>query len=513
MNLLEAFTLPKGGTATEIVFWDPDPVAFSSDQLAHDSERARNWYAQHYEPGETVAMLLTASASCCTNLFGAWRAGLTVASLPIPARGASMEHYARQLRDLVAVVGAREIFAEGTYCELLKLIEIEASPFEGIHSDDSAEDTDGATLVQFTSGTTSQPKGVVLPIERVLANATTIAQHLQIRDGEIAFSWLPWSHDMGLVGMLLVPLVANREVRQGALHVGKPEHFVANPGLWLQRCADIGASITAGPDFAMRVAVRAAQRSFSGSLERLRCVITGAEPIRTSTIEMFTNEFCPRGMRASAITPAYGLAEATLAVTIAPIDEVPMVVPTSAVDREGLATATLSASETFQVGCGSPLPGVDLGFSEDGIMSISGPSMMTGYLTEQGFTPAGSPFETRDVGVMRDGQLFVRGRHDDLLIVAGRKFFAHDVEAVVECLPGVHDGGCVTVGRERLDIIVESTSAEDSGAALEREIRSEVARHFGAPVGQVVIVPHYAVMKTTSGKKQRLQTALQYLQQ
>lgn len=512
MHILDLISTAPADSATELVFWDPEPVACSPSELIARGEGTRDWFAERYEPGETVAMLLTASAVCMTSLFGAWRAGLTVASLPIPARGANIEEYARQLETLTRTVGAREIFAESGYCELLGMIGVRASPFEGIASGTPSEDRDGGALVQFTSGTTSDPKGVHLPLDRVSANVEAIVQHLQLSDGDVAFSWLPWSHDMGLIGMVLAPLAGNAVVKRGALHVAKPEHFVADPGLWMQRCAEVGASITAGPDFAMRVAVRAARRSFEGSLEHLRCVITGAEPIRTSTVETFTSTFAEHGMSPSAITPAYGLAEATLAVTIAPIDEPPLVLPTADVDRDGLATASLEASESFQVGCGAPLNGFEVHVADDGVISIAGPSMLSGYVTNSGFVPVDLPFRTRDVGVMRDGQLFVRGRHDDLLIVAGRKFFAHDIEAVVEALAGVHDGGCVATGSETIDVIVEAAGGTTERADLDREVRMEISRHFGAPVGQVVVVEPYGVRKTTSGKKRRLQTAREYLE-
>ncbi len=509
MHYLDRIFSLGSDSETSAVFWDPNPTQVTARDLLEEVKKARNFYAERYEPGSTISMLLTASPACLCSLFGAWSAGLSVASIPIPARGVALEEYESQLRGIQQTVGSQGTYAESQYCDLLELIHLDASPYEGSTSNHDSSSVEGGKLLQFTSGTTSHPKAVMLPLERVFANAVAIKQHLGVRKGDASFSWLPWSHDMGLIGMVLTPMLSAAEVGEGTAHFARPEAFVQNPGMWMERVAEVGASITAGPDFAMNLSQRIATRKFSGDLSRLRCLITGAEPIRSSTISSFSDTFGPYGMSRNAVTPAYGLAEAALAVTIGALDEEPLFVRTEQIDPDRSIDTDLT--DQYQVGCGGPIEGSEVSIGADGAIAISGPSLFEGYQTSEGFVPVDQPFVTRDLGIMHERQLFVLGRRDDLLILAGRKFFAHDIEGAVEELEGVHAGGAAAIATTAVEIVAEAAGGSETAASLEREIRSVVTKRFGVPIGKVSIIERGQLPKTSSGKKRRQTAAETFL--
>jgi len=505
-SLLELIDQSAASTCS-VVFDDSTPERVSAAELMRRSASKRNWFATRFEPGETVGMLLTASPACIESLLGAWHAGLRVASLPIPARGASLAAYATQLGRLLETTTAREMFAEGSYCELLTIIGVDATPFESLHDSRARSNRDGAALLQFTSGTTGHPKAVCLGLDAVASNIEALLERIDPGPGDVSASWLPLSHDMGLVGMALSSWVAAAKVGKGELFLMKPEQFVADPGSWMRLCSSARATITAAPDFAMRLASRFARRERPGTLASLRCVITGAEPVRASTLHEFQEAFGQFGLRSSALCPAYGMAEVALGATLSHLDRPPreLSLHDAADELQMLGIDPALGGERFLVSCGPALSNTRVTITPEGSIAIDSPSLLDGYITEKGFETASNPFVSRDLGFLRDDELYVLGRHDDLLIVAGRKLFARDLEDAVEAIDGVRGGGCIAVGTASgsIAVVIESAVGADEVNRLQRTVRSLIVERFAVSPSEIRIIGPDELPKTPSGKKQR----------
>lgn len=484
---------------------EPDPTPFS--ELWDSSERASRWMALKVGTGGTVAAVLTNTRSCVAALFGAWRAGCAVASLPLPARGMLPQVYADQLTRFCAAAGAHALLLDPAYAPLIDGASLPVHTFDETLSGGPPSSFNGTgALVQFTSGSVGTPKGIHLTLEAVAANVTAIVDALEPVAGDASCSWLPLSHDMGLIGQLLAPLAAGAP-RYGhhCLTLMKPETFMANPRSWLRTCSETGSTITVAPNFALELAIRTSLRIGSIDLSRLRAIIVGSEVVRADTLARFGEAFAPTGFRPMAFCPAYGLAEATLAVTILRPRESWRSIPRPADDaRPGAAARPL-------VSTGTPLEGTDVRVAAtDGLtgpIEFRSPSLLSRYvgadlsLTDDGY------FVTGDIGVMQGGELFVVGRGDEAIIVAGSNVYPDDIEGAVhhesirkDCIAAVAapDGGLA---------IVAEPSRSMSTTELEtacRGIRTAVASRTGCSPAMVAFVPRGSLPKTPSGKLRRL---------
>jgi acyl-CoA synthetase (AMP-forming)/AMP-acid ligase II len=503
LDLLEDSAAGRGTVHFPAEEPDPTPIG----ELWDASERAARWMATQVGTGATVAAVLTNTRSCVTALFGAWRAGCTVASLPLPARGMPPQVYADQLTRFAAAAGAQTLMVDPEHAAMVE----DATP--SVHTFDEAlaggpasSFGDAGRLVQFTSGSVGTPKGIELTLEAVGAHVLAILAALEPVDGDASCSWLPLSHDMGLIGQLLSPLGAGApRFGHHSLTLMKPETFMASPRSWLRTCSEKAATITVAPNFALELAVRTSRRIGELDLSRLRSVIVGSEAVRPDTLEQFTDAFAPAGFSRLAFCPAYGLAEATLAVTIVRPD-----VPWRAIPRPEDHSASGDSARPL-VSTGTPVAGVEVRVTAPdgavGTIEFCSPSQLSRYigaelrLTDDGY------FVTGDIGVMQDGELFVIGRGDEAIVVAGRNVYPDDIESAVQhesirrgCIAAVAapDGG--------LAIVVEPaksmTTAELETAC--RGIRTAVAGQTGCPVATVAFVPRASLPKTPSGKLRRL---------
>jgi acyl-CoA synthetase (AMP-forming)/AMP-acid ligase II len=484
---------------------EPEPRAIS--QLWTASERSARWIAANIGTGATLAAVLTNTRACVTTLLGAWRAGCTVASLPLPARGVQPEAYAEQLTRFCTAAGADALVTDPEHALL-----VGRAPFS-VHTFDEtllggphfSSRYDGA-LVQFTSGSVGTPKGIHLSLEAVGANCLAIIDALAPGPGDSLCSWLPLSHDMGLIGQLLSPLVAGApEFGHHSLTLMKPETFMANPRSWLRTCSETGATITVVPNFALDLAVRTSRRLGALDLSRMQSIVIGSESVRAETLVRFTDAFEPAGFRPLALCPAYGLAEATLAVTIVRPHQ-----PWRAIaHRDPLAPG--GTKPRLLVSTGAPVERVDVRVDalagEVGAVEFSGPSQLSRYIGADLPLTGDGYFVTGDIGVMKDGELFVAGRGDEAIIVAGRNVFPEDVETAIEhesirrgCVAAVAapDGG--------LAVVVEPKGIM-SAAELEqacRGIRTATASRTGISPATIAFVPKGGLPKTPSGKLRRL---------
>lgn len=400
-----------------------------------------------------------------------------------------------------------------------------------------AVDPDALAMLQYTSGSTATPRGVMLTHENLLHNLALIQRRFGTSSDTRALIWLPPYHDMGLIGGLLQPLYARCQVT-----LMSPRHFLEQPLRWLRAIDRLRITATGGPNFAYDLCARRATPEVVAQLDLgcWRVAFNGAEPIRPQTLDRFASVFAPAGFDRSAFLPCYGLAEATLIVTGAGgrHDGAPTVPLEVRVDRAALSRGV---AEPTDDGSGVRLTGCGVGAADQQILIadpvtlhrrepgrigeiwVSGPSVAAGYwrqpdLTAEVFgarlvgSDAGPFLRTGDLGFVLDGQLVVTGRRKDVLIVRGHNYYPHDIERTAEACHEAVRTGCSAAfqvdnddGEPRLVVAVEvrRTAARVDVDELAVRLRHAVASDHGLQVDTVAVVRAGAVPKTSSGKVQR----------
>ena len=382
---------------------------------------------------------------------------------------------------------------------------------------------DDPALIQYTSGSTGQPKGVLLTHANLLANIRAIRDGLGIRPDDVAVSWLPLYHDMGLIGAWL-----------GSLYTGvpvvilSPLAFLSRPARWLQAIHAHRATLSVAPNFAFDLCVaKIADDEMAGlDLGSLRVLLNGSEAILPRTLTRFAERFAPVGLRPDALRPVYGLAECSVGLAVTPPRRPPRV------DRVAPAFRTTGRAEPSAgpdalefVSCGAALPGhemrvVDehgatLGERREGRVQFRGPSTMAGYYRNPAATRAVAAgdgwLDSGDLGYLAGDEVHLTGRRKDVIIKAGRNIYPHEAEAVVDAVDGVRKG-CVAafgvpdadLGTERLVVVAETRATEPARRdEMRREIVERVAGALGVPPDTVALAPPGAVLKTSSGKVRR----------
>ena len=466
--------------------------------------------------GAGVGCVLSNSASVCAAIFGVWYAGARLHSLPTISRGMSPERYGRLLRELCARAEIELLLVEGSFVEALAALLGEDAPVRVAAYEALAEgraiapeppDPDEIVFVQYSSGSTRDPRGCML-------SARAIAAHMQLLGEELAIDptrdrgvfWLPLSHDMGLFGCLMcawlfgIPLL-----------MGSPLRFLRSPGTWLRDVAEFEATMTVGPSFALALACRAAAAGggAAGALA-LRRIILGGERVSWQVLLEARKLLGAAGVPFAAFSPAYGLAEATLAVTM------------SGADQEPHAIAPPAGEGAPIVSCGRALRGVSVEVAgSDELEQLAGggvgelyvrtPGLAAGYLGEAELSAqrfADGRLRTGDIGLVRGGETYVLGRTDDMIPVGGRNIYATDFEQEVGPEIGVKAGSVVLLGIEaeqgaRLVILAEPADAGGRHEDTAANLRERARRILGVQVDQCVIVAQRSIPKTPSGKIQR----------
>ncbi len=513
---------------------DPRPIS----DLWKASEAAGKWLVSKAGERPVIAGVLSTSFASVASVLGTWRAGGTFASLPLPGRAMSPDAYVSQLTRVCKLIEASCLLVDPAYLSLFPDdmgLDIKPYGFDEVLSGrgEISLPDEGGWLVQFSSGSTSDPKGIRLSQEAIGANVVSIIERAAVVPGDKCCSWLPLSHDMGLIGMCLTALATGApEIGNSDLTLISPEHFLARPTVWMETCSEMGASITCGPNFGLELALRRLKRSKPLDLSRMRVLITGAERVRPSTLHRVEEELGAFGFPKGAFCPAYGLAEATLCVSLsAPGREWKSVLADSKAMTEGrfeeMGVRSASDPEPHYgteiielVSCGSPISDMEFmvvapGSSpasgkvpqgSTGEILVKGPSLLTDYIGAELSLAEGGWFETSDLGFERDGELYVVGRMDDLIIVAGKNFHAVDLEACVDNA-AVKPGTLVAVATEdgRYAVVAEPSEAATADALPQaaNEIRSQLSESAGTAPSSVIFVTPKSVPKTTSGKLQR----------
>lgn len=474
-------------------------------------------------PGTRVATVLTNNPYTVRGLLGVWLAGGVVASLPVPARGMNATEYTRQLTAICAQLDPVAFLTEermlGMLPESLRQ-RFGARSWESLAGTGRVETTppgdDELAFIQYSSGSTDAPKGCMLSPRAISAQLDIVSTMLDVRPGrDVAVSWLPLSHDMGLFGCLLTCWWNGLDD-----YLSTPERFMFSPGTWFSDLAQLGGTLTAGNNTGLYLAARSAARSTNWrqrGLAQTRICIIGAERVEWPTLRYAVDVLGPYGFRAEALMPAYGLAEATLAVTATSVHERPRRVAVDAValsDGELHEVSPDDPSAASVTSAGPPCKGVELPeTSADRVSEISvrSPSLALGYWCDEERTRAhfrDGALLTSDIGFVRDGHLYPVGRVDDVISVAGRKVYAREIENAVENIAGVRQGCSTLIGHHQgdalwLTLFIEVQRNSQNYRALAEHAASLAMEKAAIALDECVFLGRNSLPKTSSGKIQR----------
>jgi 1-acyl-sn-glycerol-3-phosphate acyltransferase len=397
-------------------------------------------------------------------------------------------------------------------------------------------------LLQYTSGSTGDPKGVVLTHANLLANIRAIGEAVELGPGDVGVSWLPLYHDMGLIGAWLTLLHFGVP-----LAVMSPLAFLTRPERWLKAFPKYGGTISAAPNFAYELCVRKiADKDIEGvDLSGWRAALNGAEPVNPDTLERFAERFARYGFRREAQLPVYGLAEASLAVTFPPLNRGPLIdrIERQAFTAEGRAVPARTDDRTAIafVSSGKPMArhevqmvdasGKEVRDRTEGFLWFRGASATSGYYQDAAATekllpmgPASGDGEfawvnTGDRAYRADGEIYVTGRVKDIIIKGGRNLYPHEVEEWAARAEGIRKGCIVAFGlkdeasgTEKLIVVAESRERQASGrAVIVAAVTEQVSQGLGLPPDRVELLPPGSIPKTSSGKLRREETKQLYL--
>jgi len=491
--------------------------------------------------GERVALVFPTGLEFFEALFGILLAGAVPVPLYPPVRLGRLDEYFRRTARMLEVSGARLVLADARVRRILGEAVAVARPSLGCRTVDEVRRTQDLNiseaarvdpsdlgLVQFSSGTTVEPKPVALSHRALVAQVHAINGCWQDTDGhrESGVSWLPLYHDMGLIGCVFGALD-----RDASLTLLGPEQFVARPALWLRAISRWKGTISPAPNFAYALCLtRVSDAEMEGvDLSSWHTALNGAEAVSPPMLRAFCERFARWGFRPEALTPVYGLSEAALAVTFSdpssPFRSVR--VERDALAREGLVREAEEGREIVSVG--RPLPGFDLEIRDEGgrvlppgrvgRVWIQGPSLMDGYLNAPEATARALRdgwLDTGDLGFLRGGELYLTGRAKDVVILRGRNHAPEEIERSLEGVPGVRTGCAVAVSwmpelpegnadGERLVLLVEEARNANPRQleALPEACREAVLGAVGLAVDEVVALEPGTLPRTSSGKLRR----------
>ncbi|WP_067134630.1 AMP-binding protein [Microtetraspora malaysiensis] len=472
---------------------------------------------------ERVVIIERTGPDFVATLYGVMLAGAIPCPVAPPYLFQNADLYARHLRAIIDVARPALVV---TAANLVERLEFDGPVHTAAELAAAGGRADGppagAALLQFTSGSSGRVKGVRVPVAALAANVAAISTWLEMGEGDATASWLPVHHDMGLIGCLFTPVSRQRD-----LWLLEPAEFIRDPASYLACFGEHGATMTAMPPFGLEYIVRrlSALPLTGMDFSRWRALIVGAERIDVDVLDRFTALLAPAGFDRRALLPAYGLAEATLAVTGLALREEPTSLPV--VPQEvRLGSPVTDGGDTVRpvVGCGRALDGVRVAVvDEDGVelperhvgqIVVRGASLAEGYVRDGAATgraddsPAGltewheGALHTGDAGFLDGGQLFVIGRLGDAMKVRGRTLFAEDVESALV------DAG---VPRLRLTVLLGSSAGGATGVVLLERPTPEWAAAAEATLRRmtehattvVLDVPRRSIARTTSGKPKR----------
>jgi fatty-acyl-CoA synthase len=498
--------------------------------------------------GSRVALVADTQPDFMRFFFACQYAGLVPVPLPASIQLGGKDAYVSQLERLLSICQAEIAMAPEDYLPYLNdatdslKLRFSGSPanfFDLPESDEPLQPSEPGDVayLQYTSGSTRFPRGVMITQKAVLSNLFAILKYgIQIRSGDRAVSWLPYFHDMGLVGLVLAPMAA-----QITVDYLNTRDFAMRPRLWLTLMSRNRGTISFSPPFGYELAARRIREKEVASfdLSTWRVAGVGAETIRTESLEMFADLLAPSGFDRRSFVPCYGMAECSLAVSFATLGQG---VDVDQVDGTVLAEAQKAlplhpnqdnapAYKNKFTNCGAPLPGFDIEIRDDqgqvlperycGTLFVRGPSVMSGYFgdlkaTREVLSPDGW-LNTGDLAYRVGNSIVITGREKDLIIINGRNVWPQDLEYLAEQQPEVRTGDASAFsvpnqnGEEQAVMMVQCReSDEDKRADLQERLHSRVRQEYGIDC-LIELVPRNTLPRTTSGKLSRSGARKEYL--
>ncbi|MEX2525632.1 MAG: fatty acyl-AMP ligase [Gammaproteobacteria bacterium] len=500
-------------------------------------DAARRMISADIERGEHVAIIADTTPEFVILFFACRYAGLVPFAMPVPINLGSHDIYVQQLRGMLESSEAAAAFANVEYISFLQEAagdnnelkwlgtpeQLDRLPLSDIEFRDNHPSE--TAYLQFTSGSTRNPQAVVITEQSVMSNLQGITRYgLEMHPEDRCASWLPFYHDMGLVGLIMSPMVA-----QLSVDFLSTRDFAMRPLQWLRLISRNRCTIAFSQPFGLKLCTL---RARSADLEDLdlscwRAAGIGAEMIRPDILRNFADKFAPTGFRLEAFLPCYGLAEATLAVTFADISKgfESLCVDSGALVERNIAVRVQADGRAHNefVNCGHPLPGLEIRIVDEdngplpdlriGRVLMRGPSVMSGYHNSPGETARalkdGNWLDTGDLGFLFEGSLYITGRRTDVIIVNGRNIRAQDIETLAEQQEEIRTRevsafGIVDENDDTIVVLVieHRSSSPEQRQNLTTRLQRLVYASFGVRC-QVELVPPHTLPRTSSGKLSR----------
>ncbi len=514
---------------------EPRELTYGS-LLAAAEEVAAGLQQRGLKPGDRVAIMLPTGLDYFHGFFGVLLSGGIPVPVYPPARPSQFEEHLRRYARVLANAQVRLLItlAEAMTAARLMTMLVESldAPVSvpelraaGMPAGRPALRSQDIAYLQYTSGSTGDPKGVTLTHANLLANVRAMGAALQVGPADVIVSWLPLYHDMGLIGAWLgslyfaVPLV-----------LMSPQQFLARPERWLRAIQRHRGTISGGPNFAYELCLRhVPDRRIEGlDLSSWRVAFNGAEPVIPGTLQRFAERFGKYGLSRAALMPVYGLAENGVGLAFPPPGRGPLVDRIRRAALMGGGRAIPAAPDDAQAlqfpACGTPLPGheirvvneagAELGEREEGRLQFRGPSATRGYFRNPEATRRlfdGSWLDSGDLGYIAAGEVYITGRRKDIIIRAGRNIYPHELEDAIGEIPEIRKN-CVAVfgsrdpktGTERVIALAETRVKDPAGLArLHAAIDAKALALLEQPLDDIVLAPPHSVLKTSSGKIRR----------
>ena len=550
-NLVAAIEYGKGRTDKGYTFLgrDGQEQFYSWDRLRTEAMNRAAWFrSRGAQPGDRVAMVMPDGEDFVPTFLGAVWAGLVPVPMYPPLSLGKLDSYIDACTNIMVKAQPRLLATTQKLQAVLWSAAARVPSLEGALTAEelradapAAADRSPATVgpdttcfLQFTSGSTSAPKGVVVTHENLRANAWAI-----MRDGlktddtyDVGVSWLPLYHDMGLIGFVIAPLF-----HQIPVNFIPTLSFVRNATIWMETLHAKKGTITFAPNFAYALAVKRAKPDSLAKwdLSRVKAFGCGAEPINPHTMRAFVDVFQKAGVKPEALLPCYGMAEATLAISFIGLKDTLStdVIETDAYQTQRRAEPAHQSKLAEQkaqefVSCGRSFPGHEVAaFDADGKkladrrigeLWVRGPSVARGYYLNPEATEAtfgGGWLRTGDLGYLVNGNVYITGRKKDLIIINGRNYDPQRIEWIADEVPEVRKGSTVAFSvpgsaSEELVVVVESRTQNPD--ALKETVKQRVNEQLQLTASEVFIAAPGSLPKTSSGKLQRAKTRAQYME-